>query len=476
MKKPEILFGILKIPVDFIMTSLAIILAYKLRIVTASFTSPIVDGTLPTFIEQFLFSLKSAALLVFIFALSKNYKLSKGKKFTSESGKVFALWIVWVMAIISYYFYIRNFPFSRLAIVYGWILTLFLVTFGRILIFSIQRFVNKLGIGKTNLLFIGNNKITEELSEQFKKDVRYNIVGIIGEKTTKSKYKLLGNLSQLEYIIKKQKIDEVIQTKPLSTDSKNSEILRLCDLFHVAYRFVPNLMEVRRTNIEIDTYQTIPVISLRPTPLDGWGKVYKRAFDIFGSTFGLILLSPIMLITAIAIKIDSKGQILFTKLDNGQPVKRIGRHGQPFKFYKFRSMKSNTDTLRYTELADKNIRADGPLVKIQNDPRITKVGKFIRKTSIDELPQLFSVFIGTMSLVGPRPHLPEEVKKYTDDNRFVFTIKPGITGLPQVSGRSDLNFEEEIRLDRYYIENWSIMLDIKIIFKTIFTILKPFKE
>ncbi len=475
MKKPEITFGILKIPIDFLMTLLAILAAYYLRIQLAPHTAPILDGTLPTFLEQLFFGLKAGALFVFIQAIGQNYRLSKTINFSKTIWKVTLLWIVWVMAIISYYFYIRNFPFSRLAMVYGWSLTLIFVVFGRRLIFHIQKFTQKLGIGKNHLIFIGDNKITKELTNLFKKDVSYEIVGIVTEKKTTNS-KAIGTLSQLEYIIKNKKVDEIIQTKPLSSESKNEEILRLCELYHVSYRFVPNLMEVQRSNIEINTVSTIPIISLKPTALDGWGKVYKRAFDVTASAFGLIILSPILLAVAIVIKIDSKGPILFTKLDNGSAVKRVGKHGKLFKFYKFRSMKPKTDNLRYTELADQNIRTDGPLVKIENDPRITRMGKFIRKTSLDELPQLWSVLIGTMSLVGPRAHLPEEVKKYENRHRFVLTIKPGITGLPQVSGRSDLNFEEEVRLDRYYIENWSLWFDIKIIFRTVFTILKPFKE
>ena len=183
-----------------------------------------------------------------------------------------------------------------------------------------------------------------------------------------------------------------------------------------------------------------------------------------------------MLITAIAIKIDSKGPVLFSKLDDGKPVKRVGQKGKLFHFYKFRSMYPNTHKMRYTSLSEKNTRKDGPLVKIQNDPRVTSVGKFIRKYSIDELPPLWNVLIGNMSLVGPRPHLPEEVAKYKKQQRFVLTIKPGLTGIAQTSGRSDLNFDEEVKLDRYYIENWSLWTDIKIIFKTIFVVLKGHKE
>ena len=198
--------------------------------------------------------------------------------------------------------------------------------------------------------------------------------------------------------------------------------------------------------------------------------------DLSGALIGLIILSPVFFITSIAIKLDSKGPIFFTKLDNGSPVKRVGQREKLFKFYKFRSMHPNTDKLRYGKLATKNLRKDGPLIKITNDPRITRVGKFIRRYSIDELPQLWNVLMGNMSLVGPRPHLPEEVVNYKKHHHFVFNIKPGITGISQISGRSDLSFEEETKLDRFYIENWSIWKDVKIIFKTLGIIFKPYKE
>jgi lipopolysaccharide/colanic/teichoic acid biosynthesis glycosyltransferase len=135
-----------------------------------------------------------------------------------------------------------------------------------------------------------------------------------------------------------------------------------------------------------------------------------------------------------------------------------------------------TDSLRYTKLANSNMRTDGPLVKIKDDPRITRIGKFIRKFSIDELPQLWNVVVGNLSLVGPRPHLPEEVAKYEKHHKFVLTIKPGLSGLAQISGRSELSFEDEIKLDKYYIENWSMWLDIKIILKTFLVVLMGYKE
>ena len=175
-----------------------------------------------------------------------------------------------------------------------------------------------------------------------------------------------------------------------------------------------------------------------------------------------------MLAAAVLIKLDSRGPVLFSRYDEtNERVLRIGEKGRPFWYFKFRSMYQGTHHLRYTTLANQNTRADGPLVKIKNDPRITRVGRVIRRLSIDELPELFLVLGGRMSLVGPRPHLPEEVAKYAPHQLKVHNIKPGITGLAQISGRADLAFEEEVQFDLAYMEQWSPLLDIKILFKTL---------
>lgn len=218
-----------------------------------------------------------------------------------------------------------------------------------------------------------------------------------------------------------------------------------------------------------------PVVEVKRTPLEGWGRIVKRIMDIIGASFLIILFSPVLITTTILIKLDSKGSILFSYKDDGEPLYRVGQGGKLFHYYKFRSMIPGSDHMRYDELAENNMRNDGPLVKIQNDPRITRVGKFIRRWSIDELPELFLVLVGKMSLVGPRPHLPEEVAKYARHHKKTLTIKPGITGLAQISGRSDLSFEEEVKLDTYYIENWSILLDLSILLRTPLAIIKARK-
>jgi exopolysaccharide biosynthesis polyprenyl glycosylphosphotransferase len=342
----------------------------------------------------------------------------------------------------------------------------------------IESFLLSKGIGKKNVLFIGATPITEKLALSMKRDNHYHIAGVIDDQIGKIEHlKSLGKLSELEKIVKKYHIEEVIQT---TTNPKQSEdatdILDFCRSYQIGYRFVPDLLAVQSSNIEVETFNGLPIITLKPTPLDGWGRVLKRAFDILGSLAGIIILSPILLIVAILIKIDSKGTILFKYLDDGSRVKRVGEQGKLFNFYKFRTMHPKTHNLRYTELAEQNTRKGTPMVKIKNDPRVTKIGNFLRKTSIDELPQLINVLKGQMSIVGPRPHLPEEVANYEKHHKFVLTIKPGITGLAQISGRSDLDFEKEVRLDSYYIENWSLWLDIKIIFKTFGAVIKGYKE
>ena len=158
--------------------------------------------------------------------------------------------------------------------------------------------------------------------------------------------------------------------------------------------------------------------------------------------------------------------------DEGKKTYRVGIKGNPFHYFKFRSMQHKTHSLRYTKLKDQDLRKGTPMTKIKDDPRITRVGKAIRRYSIDELPELFLVFLGRMSLVGPRPHLPEEVAKYKKHHKKVLTIKPGITGMAQVSGRSDLNFEDEVQLDSFYIENWSFRLDLQILLRTFSAVLK----
>lgn len=465
MKKSEIAFGVLRIPVDILMTVLAFASAYSLRTVTdllPGFDMPIDLSLFPPLNEYINFSIYLGIILFALFALNGMYSLKSSSRLSREIGKVIWISIIWMLLIVAYYFIIREFPFSRLVLLYSFFFTVVFISIGRFIINKIQRYLLKIGIGNRRVIFVGLNPITDELTKAFKNDLRFKVIDAIGA----------DEIHNLKIIIKDKYIDEIIQTKSDLSKAHAEDILDFCREHHIQYNFVPDLVQVQRTNIDISTPSGIPLISLKPTPLDGWGRVLKRIFDISGAFVGLILLSPVLLIIAIAIKLDSKGNVLFEFLDDGSRVKRVGQYGDLFNFLKFRSMKPNTHNMRYEELANQDIRKDSPMVKIKNDPRVTRVGKFIRKTSMDELPQLWNVLKGDMSLVGPRPHLPEEVENYEKHHKFVLSLKPGITGLAQISGRSGLDFEKEIQLDTYYIENWSLINDIKIIlrtFKVVFT-------
>jgi len=226
---------------------------------------------------------------------------------------------------------------------------------------------------------------------------------------------------------------------------------------------VPDLLELERRNVSVTELGGLPVLELKPTPLDGWGKVLKRIFDLLCSALGVVLLAPLFILISFLIKLDSRGPVFYR-------ARRVGAFGKEFKMYKFRTMVDDADKLK-NKLAQLNER-EGPLFKLRDDPRITRIGRFLRRTSLDELPQLFNVFKSEMSLVGPRPHEPAEVARYAKHHKRLLTIKPGITALAAISGRSSLPFEKEVQLDTHYIENWSLLWDIIIILKTVWVVLK----
>lgn len=481
MKPLEILFGVLRIPIDFLLTIAAFFLAYQIRLTTdliPGIQLPVSASTFPEYNEYLMIATTSALLLVGIFAFSGLYRLKRQESLHKQISKIFASSVIWLFTIITYYFLIRTFPFSRLALFQSWFIAFLLISIGRTLLQFLQRKLYRKGVAQTRVLLIGAGEITEELLDNFFQSPEYLCVGYLDnndQNLTDIKY--LGRFEELDNIIVKHKIEKIIQCKEHPGASLEGTLLEYCREHQLEYSFIPTQLEMQRTNIDIETYHGIPVITLKPTPLDGWGRVIKRGFDFAGALTLTAILSPVILICAILIKLDDpKGTIIFKYLDDRSRVKRVGQKGRPFHFYKFRTMKPNTHNMRYTELAHLNTRQGTPMVKIKTDPRITKIGKFLRKTSLDELPQLFNVLKGEMSLVGPRPHLPEEVATYKKHHKFVLTVKPGITGIAQVSGRSDLDFEQEVKLDTYYIENWSLLQDIKILLKTIQVVFKRYEE
>lgn len=473
MKRSEITFGLLKVPVDFTMVVLGFLLGYKLRLTTDLIPGRDFEVIPANFlpVEEYIqFGMLFGLMLVATFGFFGLYQLSNTSGPFGESRKVFKHSIVWVLLIMSYFFLTREVFFSRLVLIFGAVISVALIVLARLLMRWVEGLLLRADIGRRRVLLVGANKISDRLARKLSRDPHYTVVGYLTEGSARiDSAKLLGNLKELARVVRKYKVEGVIQTSQELSHLQDHEILQFCQENHLEYRFVPDILAVERSNVDVEALGGYPIIHLKPTSLDGWGRIYKRSMDIVLSLIGLVLLSPLFLVLAIGIKLDSKGPIFFAKLEDGSPAQRIGQTGKKFTFYKFRTMKHNTHHLRYSELAEKNHRK-GPLVKIKNDPRVTRFGKFLRKTSLDELPNLWNVLKGDMSLVGPRPHLPEEVEKYEHHHHFLLTIKPGITGLSQISGRSDLDFEEEVRLDTTYIKHWTPWLDIKILLKTLWVV------
>jgi exopolysaccharide biosynthesis polyprenyl glycosylphosphotransferase len=375
--------------------------------------------------------------------------------------RVFVATSIGLVIIIVAIFLKREWFSSRFIILAGWMMIVFYVVLARYVLHLIQRWlVIHRGVGVHRLLLIGRNGKLDTIAKLIgqNKNLGYKIVDQIDT----------AHLKVIRQIRDEMGVDEIILCEPSVTDDEQEKLIDYCAINNIVYKYIPTTFQTSK--YEIGVLNGEPLIEVKHTPLDGWGRILKRIFDIVASILGIIITSPIMLITALAVWIDSKGPIIYKN-------ERVGNDGRKFFVYKFRYMKwENCVTDKNPaveaalqlerELIERQSVRKGPLYKIKADPRKTSVGRFIEKYSIDELPQFFNVLFGSMSLVGPRPHQHREVEKYMDYHRRLLTIKPGVTGMAQVSGRSDLDFEDEYKLDLYYIENWSLLLDIQICLKT----------
>jgi exopolysaccharide biosynthesis polyprenyl glycosylphosphotransferase len=453
MKKSELIFSALLVPVDFVMFLTAGMAAYFLRV------SPLVVQWRPVlftlnlpFQRYFILLIAVSIVGILIFAVSGLYNITPQKRLFKEFFKIIVAISATVLVVILYIFFSRELFESRFIILMAWILAIIFVSLGRFLIKAIQRYlVGKHDVGIHYVIVIGKDKLSRKVIREINKHpaLGYRIVKHFPEL----------EIEKIKRFLKRDEpgIDEVILASPRYERNEVLEILDFCEEQRIGFKFVPNIFQALTTNIELDTFDGAPLIEIKRTPLDGWGKIIKRGIDILGSMVGLILLSFLFLIIAVIIKLDSRGTVLVK-------LKRISQRRE-FNLYKFRSMVKNAEAFK-KDLLKRNERTGGPLFKIKKDPRITRVGNFLRKSRLDEFPQLFNVLKGEISLVGPRPHQPDEIAKYEKHHKKVLLIKPGITGMAQISGSSDLPFEEEVKLDTHYIENWSLKRDIYILLKT----------
>ncbi|MDH4330079.1 MAG: sugar transferase [Candidatus Moranbacteria bacterium] len=470
MKKSELFFSAVQVPVDFLMILGASATAFWIRESEWAMTT-FELGSLAnvfSFSDFFRVALTVAPIFVLIFAIEGLYDIRATRKFWREFLKVFTATSIGLMLIIMLIFLKREWFSSRFIILLAWLLMTFYVSFARLALNYIQKWlVVKKGIGVHRVLLIGRNGKLCLFSNMIRRRPRLGYK-IIDEIET-------ARLNVVKKIEKEKGIDEIIVCDSSIPDEDLEKLIDYCAINNITYRFVPTALQTIK--FEMRSINGEPILEVMHTPLEGWGKILKRIFDIAGALIAIILTLPILVVVAILIKLEDKeGPVIYKN-------KRVGSRGKEIFVYKLRYFKweycidkKNPNFEKALEFEKKLIEErsvrKGPLYKIKDDPRKTKIGTFIEKYSIDEFPQFFNVLKGDMSLVGPRPHQKREVEKYLEYHRRLLTIKPGATGLAQVSGRSDLNFEDEYKLDLYYIENWSLLLDIQIILKTIGVLVK----
>jgi exopolysaccharide biosynthesis polyprenyl glycosylphosphotransferase len=415
------------------------------------------------------FILTLSLLLILIYRREGLYRMRPGVSWFDEvyaiiNGTTTGIVIMVVLVFISSPAF-----YSRLIFFYAGALTIALLSFSRLLKGVVERRLRRRGLGVARAIIVGAGEVGRTVMRSMvaHPELGYQIVGFVDDDPVRGttdigRFKGLGNLDNLSHLIQDEAIDEVVITLPWQYHRKILAIMAQCEREAIRTRIVPDLFQMTLSRMSITEIAGIPLIGVKQISISGINRVLKRAVDFTFSLGVLILSAPLMALIALSIKLDSPGPVLF-----GQ--ERVGQGGKRFTCYKFRSM--TVDAEEQKELLRGLNEADGPLFKIKHDPRRTRLGRLLRRFSLDEIPQFYNVLRGEMSLIGPRPALPAEVAEYQPWHMRRLDIAPGITGLWQVSGRSELPFDEMALLDIYYAEQWSPALDLKIFLRTIPTVI-----
>jgi exopolysaccharide biosynthesis polyprenyl glycosylphosphotransferase len=402
--------------------------------------------------------------LVVIFAFRGLYNIRLTGSWFRQVWTIASSATVGLAFLVTYFFVFQPPSSSRLLVPFIWIMAIVVLSSGRLIVSAAMGMLYRLGLGETRLLVVGSGRLGKMIMQHIaaNPNLGYSIVGFLHDMNESpsdfGRFKVLGTLEDLGLVIRSMQVDEVIIALPSNMHQQSIKSVRLCERLGASFKLVPDLYELSLSRIDMEAIEGIPLIGIKQVSLNTIQRMITRAVDITVSLFLMIVGSPLWLCIALAVRINSPGEIIYKQ-------KRIGLNGCPFQFYKFRSMYENADQMLATLWA-KN-EAQGPIFKMKEDPRVTPIGKLLRRTSLDEFPQLINVLKGEMSLVGPRPPLPSEVAQYEEWQKGRLAIKPGLTGLWQVRGRSNLSFDEGVLMDLYYIENWSLRLYFQILFRTI---------
>jgi exopolysaccharide biosynthesis polyprenyl glycosylphosphotransferase len=456
--------------------ALAIIAAFVLAYILRVSISHVEVSTAVTSRDYLAALISLLPFWIFMFALLGLYSARIYDKRFSELGRLIVGSFIGILFVISYSYIVNKpiFP-ARLVTLYSFGFAFFFVFLFRTIARGIRRELFGYGVGISRVLIIGDTPLTRELMESLSNTAvtGSKVIGVVGgvkhslgDAIHCSQYK---DFDEAIEKIGDKKIHAIVQTELYAAVEKNDKILTHAQQNHIGYYFVPGNSELFVGNIEVDLFQSVPMIAVHQTALIGWGQVVKRLTDVVLGGIFFVVASPLMLIIVVAEWLSDSGSVFFRQT-------RLTRYNQQFQVYKFRSQYAKYDGTTPEEAFEmmgkpelsEAYRANGDY--LPKDPRVTPLGRFLRRTSLDELPQLINVLIGDISLVGPRALIPQELAIYAK-RHTILSVKSGLTGLAQVSGRRNISFDERRKLDLYYVQNWSFWGDLVILAKTVWIVL-----
>lgn len=440
---------------------LAYVIRYSLR-----WGPPIKDQV--TFHEYQPAAFLLLAIMIPVLMLKGAYRYRLSRDLTDDFTAVFSAATITVATVVVITFLAHNFVYSRGVVVYVWVLLIGLVFFGRALYRSGQSYCHRKGWGVRRLLVVGGTDVAKMVMQSVmgRPDLGYQLVGFVDHRAGPhvrdfGRFRAIGQLADVPALIENGTVDDVVMALPASSHEEVWPILAICEQHNVGLKLVPDLYEMSLSRVEVDDIGGIPLLDVQERPLRRIARLCKRGLDIVLGIVLLILAAPVLAVLALLIRAQSEGPAVLRQT-------RVGLGGRLFTCYKLRTMWIDSENYE-ASLARMN-EADGLIFKIRNDPRCTPLGRRMRRLSLDELPQLWNVVRGDMSLVGPRPALPEQAAQYDTVQRRRLELKPGMTGVWQVSGRSDLAFDEMVLMDIYYVDNWSLALDTRILVRTLIAV------
>ena len=450
-------FNRLHLVLDIIVIAFSYIMAWVLKFKTDVFGSGIESISFTQYMNALYLIIPGYIILYTAFQLYTSKRV-QGRRL--EFGNIIKANVIGMLIFLTVLYITKQQDYSRTMIFIFFCLNVITEVIVRMIIRACLRYMRRKGFNLKHILLVGYSRAAEAYIDRINANPQWGYIvrGILDDNVERGTMykgvKVIGRIDNLFVILPENRLDEIAVTLGLNEYSRLEEIVNLCEKSGVHTKFIPDYNNIIPTKPYTEDLLGLPVVNIRYVPLTNtFNSIIKRIMDIVGSLFGIIVASPLMILTAILIKLTSKGPIIYEQ-------ERIGLHNKKFKMYKFRSMTVQEESEEKTKWTTKN------------DSRVTGIGKIIRRTSIDELPQLFNILFGDMSLVGPRPERPYFVDKFKEEiPRYMVKhqVRPGLTGWAQVNGlRGDTSIKKRIEYDLYYIENWTISFDIKIMFLTIF--------